>query len=113
MGLTQVDHFQPGCKVARPKDTPPIVTSSNVPLSKVRTSSASDMLRFCISAITNTPLHHDQPNTIRPAEIVQLRHDRGQGQRHYLTQHLTLLYIMAASQLPEIGVGALHNAPAH
>jgi hypothetical protein len=36
IGLTQVDHFQPGSNVARPTTAPATVTSSTLPLSNFR-----------------------------------------------------------------------------
>jgi len=48
MGLTQVDHFQPGWRVARPKVTPPIEMISTRPLSKVRFSSGWVSFFFCM-----------------------------------------------------------------
>src|ERR1022692_1659895 len=50
-GLTHVDHFQPGCKVARPKVTSLTVTSSTLPLSNERVSSGRARLFFCIFSV--------------------------------------------------------------
>ena len=47
-GFTQVDHFQPGCNVARPKVRPPKETRSTCPLSNVRLSSGCDTVFFWI-----------------------------------------------------------------
>ena len=46
IGFTHVDHFHPGCKVARPNVIPSNVTSSNWPLSNERFSSGSDKVFF-------------------------------------------------------------------
>jgi hypothetical protein len=48
IGFRQVDHFHPGCSVARPKVTPPNVTSSNWPLSNERFSSGADKVFLSI-----------------------------------------------------------------
>src|ERR1039457_5824489 len=50
-GLTHVDHFQPGCKVARPKVTSLTVTTSTLPLSNERVSSGRARLFFCIFSV--------------------------------------------------------------
>src|SRR5208337_2715648 len=52
IGFKHVDHFHPGCKVARPNVTPPNVTSSSWPLSNERFSSGSDKVFFSIFAMT-------------------------------------------------------------
>src|SRR2546425_444430 len=39
MGLTCLDHFQPGSNLARPTVAPPILTTSILPFSNFRTSS--------------------------------------------------------------------------
>jgi hypothetical protein len=56
IGFTDSDHFHPGWKVPLPKVTPPIVTSSTLPLGKVRVSSGVLILFFSIALIFASPI---------------------------------------------------------